>query len=159
MGKGKNMNESTQQPEIKTVGDQLIAGLRYKGKYEQCAEYFPKLCRKTGWLISGKPFSLYYDADYKEDDADVEVCVPIRKEQDIEGINVRMLPGGRCVSLIHIGPYEELKHTYCRMHDYIVENSLAVKGPAREIYLKGPGMIFRGNPQKYRTEIQFMLDE
>jgi effector-binding domain-containing protein len=29
--------------------------------------------------------------------------------------------------------------------------------PCREVYLKGPGMIFRGNPQKYLTEIQMLL--
>ena len=29
--------------------------------------------------------------------------------------------------------------------------------PSREIYLKGPGMIFRGNPKNYLTEIQIMI--
>ena len=31
--------------------------------------------------------------------------------------------------------------------------------PTREVYHKGPGMFFRGNPQKYLTEIQFPLAE
>ena len=26
--------------------------------------------------------------------------------------------------------------------------------PSREVYLKGPGMILRGNPKNYLTEIQ-----
>jgi len=26
--------------------------------------------------------------------------------------------------------------------------------PTREIYIKGPGMIFKGNPRNYLTEIQ-----
>ena len=29
--------------------------------------------------------------------------------------------------------------------------------PSREVYIKGPGMIFRGNPKKYLTEIQIMI--
>ena len=30
--------------------------------------------------------------------------------------------------------------------------------PSREIYIKGPGMIFRGNPKKYLTEIQVPVE-
>jgi effector-binding domain-containing protein len=30
--------------------------------------------------------------------------------------------------------------------------------PSREIYLKGPGMIFKGNPKNYLTEIQIFLE-
>jgi effector-binding domain-containing protein len=29
--------------------------------------------------------------------------------------------------------------------------------PTREIYVKGPGMIFKGNPKNYLTEIQLPL--
>ena len=29
----------------------------------------------------------------------------------------------------------------------------------REIYIKGPEMIFRGNPKKYITEIQFPFED
>ncbi|MBZ0258338.1 hypothetical protein K8I31_19885, partial [bacterium] len=42
---------------------------------------------------------------------------------------------------------------------YIKEKEIKIQCPSREIYLKGPGMIFRGNPKKYLTEIQFMIDD
>ena len=29
--------------------------------------------------------------------------------------------------------------------------------PTREVYLKGPGLIFKGNPNRYLTEIQLPL--
>ena len=29
--------------------------------------------------------------------------------------------------------------------------------PTREVYIKGPGMIFKGNPKKYLTEIQIPI--
>jgi hypothetical protein len=29
--------------------------------------------------------------------------------------------------------------------------------PTREVYLKGPGMIFKGNPKNYLTEIQIQV--
>ena len=31
--------------------------------------------------------------------------------------------------------------------------------PPREVYLKGPSMIFRGNPHKCLTEIQILIEE
>jgi len=30
--------------------------------------------------------------------------------------------------------------------------------PTREVYLKGPGMIFKGNPRNYLTEIQIPFE-
>ncbi len=33
----------------------------------------------------------------------------------------------------------------------------AITLPTREVYLKGPGIIFKGNPKNYLTEIQLPL--
>jgi hypothetical protein len=40
---------------------------------------------------------------------------------------------------------------------YVSENKYQVSLPTREVYLKGPGMIFRGNPKNYLTEIQMLI--
>lgn len=42
---------------------------------------------------------------------------------------------------------------YKAILDYAGEHDLKCLTPSREIYLKGPGMIFKGNPNKYVTEI------
>jgi effector-binding domain-containing protein len=39
----------------------------------------------------------------------------------------------------------------------VKERGYEVTLPTREVYLKGPGMIFRGNPKKYLTEIQLPI--
>ena len=39
------------------------------------------------------------------------------------------------------------------------ENELSLKPPFREVFIKGPGMIFKGNPEKYITEIIFPIEE
>ena len=36
---------------------------------------------------------------------------------------------------------------------------MKINYPIREIYIKGLGMIFRGNPKKYITEIQFPFED
>lgn len=141
-----------------TVDEMLIAGIRYKGKYCECGEKFGALFRKMGGNAAGKPMNLYYDGEYKEEDADIESCIPIKKEKAVEGIDIRPLPGGKCLSLLHKGPYEELGRSYEKLFNYIKEKGYKTALPSREIYLKGPGMFFRGNPKKYITEIQVMLE-
>ncbi len=152
------VNQTEFEVEEKTVDDLLIAGIRFKGKYSDCNKVFPVLFRKLGRFVAGKPFNLYYDCGYKEEDADIETCIPIKEKKEIEGINIRTLPGGKCISLIYQGPYEELSRAYEKISAYIKEKEYQIKTPSREIYIKGPGMIFKGNPKKYLTEIQMMIE-
>ncbi len=141
----------------RTLPPLLVAGVRMKGRYSDCGQGFAALGRRLGRHIAGKPLCLYYDGEYREDDADFEPCMPIRREVAIDGVEVRQLPGGRCLSLVHRGPYEELGRSYARVLRYAKEHSYEVRLPTREVYLKGPGMIFRGNPKKYLTEIQLVV--
>ena len=144
------------QVEEKTVPSLLIAGIRMQGRYDECGAAFARIGRSLGRFVNGKPMMLHYDTEYREDDANFEACMPVRKECAAEGIDVRELPGGRCVSLVHRGPYDELRRSYAKILAYVEEKGLKVDVPSREVYLKGPGMIFRGNPKKYLTEIQMM---
>lgn len=136
----------------------LIAGIRFKGKYSDCGKAFAKIAKTMGRFISGKPFNLYYDSEFKDENADIESCFPVKKSKDIEGISARELPGGKSVSLIHKGPYENLGRSYEKIMSYIKENNYQPKIPSREIYIKGPGMIFKGRPENYLTEIQILID-
>jgi effector-binding domain-containing protein len=144
--------------EEKVVDSILIASIRYKGKYCDCGQAFGKICRKMGRLASGKPFNLYYDAQYKEDNADIESCVAISKPRESEGISIRTLEGGKCLSLIHKGSYDDIGRSYEKIIAYANQKDCKTTVPSREIYIKGPGMLFKGNPKKYLTEIQMMID-
>jgi len=145
-----------EEKEIETI---LIAGYRMKGKYQDVGRGFSLLFKKLGRQTNGKPITLYYDGEFKEEDADFEPCLPIRKGQGDENISVRELKGGKCVALIHKGPYETLTNSYKKIYDYINERGYKPMLPTREVYLKGPGMIFKGNPKNYLTEIQMMIEE
>ena len=143
--------------EEKALPAMLIAGYRMRGKYSECGKGFSKVARAVGRHISGKAFCLYYDAEYKDDDADLETCFPVRKEVQAEGISIRELPPARCLALIHRGPYPQLGRSYERLLRAAEERGCEITLPIREVYVKGPGMIFRGNPRKYLTEIQLPL--
>lgn len=147
------------QVEEKELAPLLIAGVRMKGKYSDCSQGFAQIGKQFGRHICGKPFLLHFDSEYKEHDADFEVCMPIRKGESREGVSVRELPGGRCVALIHKGPYDDLARSYATIREYVNEKHYEIELPTREVYLKGPGMILRGNPKKYLTEIQMLVKE
>ena len=144
--------------EEKEVETLLIAGHRMKGRYGDVGKGFKLLGKALGRNINGKPMTLYYDAEYKEDDADFEACFPVRKGKDAEGVSVRELKGGKCVSLIHAGPYETIGESYKKVFAYINEKGYTPQVPTREVYLKGPGMIFKGNPNNYLTEIIVIIE-
>jgi DNA-binding transcriptional MerR regulator/DNA gyrase inhibitor GyrI len=152
------MQQSTFQVEEKHLPAMLIAAIRIKGKYSESGPAFARIGRKYGRHICGPCFLLHYDHEYREDDADFEACMPIRKGASAEEISVRELPGGACVSLRHRGPWDELGRSYAVILSYIAQRRYAAQTPTREVYLKGPGMIFRGNPKKYLTEIQIVFD-
>jgi len=154
----KKMAESKFEIEEKRVDNLLICGIRIQGKYAECGKAFSTLGRKFGRHIRGQAMLLHYDTEYKEDDADFEACMPIAKGESTEEIDVKVLPGGRCVSLLHQGPFDTLGRSYELLTKYINEKRYQVKCPSREIYIKGPGMIFKGNSQNYVTEIQMMIE-
>ena len=107
--------------------------------------------------ISGKPLCLYYDSEYRPNDANFEACMPIRQAREVDDVSVRQLTPYRCVSLLHKGPYEELGRSYARILEYAKAKEHEIALPTREVYLKGPGMIFKGNLRKYLTEIQLPI--
>jgi DNA-binding transcriptional MerR regulator/effector-binding domain-containing protein len=151
------MDHSPFRLEEKVIDPILVAGIRTTGRYANCGPVFARIGKSDGRHICGKPMMLHYDSEYREDDADFEPCMPVRKCQPVDGISVRQIPGGRCVSLIRKGPYDQLGKSYAQVLDYVRGKGYHVQATTREIYHKGPGMIFRGNPKNYLTEIQFLV--
>lgn len=158
----KAMTQSTYAVEEKVLEPVRIAGVRMKGHYSECGRGFGRIGRSFGRHVCGKPMLLHYDAEYKEADADFEACMPVRPSatgaKAADGITVRDLPGGRCVSLLHRGPYDQLGRAYAEAFRYVKDKGYAVTLPTREVYHKGPGMIFKGNPKNYLTEIQLPVE-
>ncbi len=151
-------NEKTSEIVEKNVPDMRIASIRWKGRYGECGRQMGRLAKSLYRYLTGKPFNMYYDEGFKEEDADIETCYPVREDKEIaapEGIAIRKLPGGKVVSIIHKGPYDQLGRSYEKISAYLKQKNYRVAAPPREIYIKGPGMIFKGNPKKYLTEIQF----
>jgi DNA-binding transcriptional MerR regulator/effector-binding domain-containing protein len=151
------MQNSTFSVEEKDLDTLLIAAVHMKGKYSDCGKGFARIGRSLGRHVSGKCFLLHHDSEFKEDDADFEACMSVRKGKAAEGISIRELAGGRCVALLHRGPYDQMGRSYEKILSYIKSKGYEVSLPTREVYIKGPGMIFKGNPKNYLTEIQMLI--
>ena len=151
-------NDKTSEIVEKNVPDMRIASIRWKGRYGESGRYIGRLAKNLYRYLAGKPFNMYYDEGFKEEDADIETCFPVRDDKEIAApadVTIRMLPGGKVVSIMHKGPYDQLGRSYEIISAYLKHKNYRVSAPPREIYVKGPGMIFKGNPKNYLTEIQF----
>ncbi|HEX3073907.1 MAG TPA: MerR family transcriptional regulator [Ignavibacteriales bacterium] len=153
----QKMKEANYEPEIEQIEDMLIAGIKMTGKYSDVGKAFGKLGKTLKMNIAGKAMNLYYDREYKEEDANYEACFPVSKPVSEGEIESRILKGGKAVTIIHKGPYENLGLSYQKLFEFIAKNNYEVIVPTREVYIKGPGMIFRGNPENYITEIQALV--
>lgn len=138
---------------IKEVLAVKAACIRYKGRYDEMGHYVGELFKVVKGSAAGPVMALYYDEGYMEEGADIEVCVAVKKEVSGKDVVTRLLEGGRFASVMHIGPYDKISDSYKAVMDAMQAQGLEAEVPSREIYLKGPGMLLKGNPEKYETEI------
>lgn len=158
--KPKNMEDISMNYniEVKTIAPITVASVRYKGKYSDVGKYIGKIYKAVKNNGSGPPFCCYYDAEYK-DEADIELCVPTTKLINNPNISAKKLPEIKAICTTHIGSYDKLNLAYKALFDYGNEHDISFMTPSREIYIKGPGMIFKGNENKFVTEIIIPFEE
>jgi hypothetical protein len=60
--------------------------------------------------------------------------------------------------ILHVGPYSEEDADIAALKSFIARNGFAIRGSHEEVYLLGPGMLFKGHPRKYRTLIRYTVE-
>ena len=152
--KPKNMEDTSMnyKIEVKEISPITVAAIRYKGKYSDVGKYIGKIYKAVKNNGAGAPFNCYYDAEYKED-ADIQLCVPTTKLINDSSISAEKLPAIKAICTTHIGNYNDLNLAYKALLDYANKHNIRCLTPSREVYIKGPGMIFKGNENNYVTEI------
>ena len=140
--------------EKKDIQKMLVASIRFTGKYSDLETYVPMLYKKVKNNSNGKHFNCYFDEDCVEN-ADIELCIPIKEYMTSTDIECKVLPEIKALHTIHYGSYDTLYLAYRAVFNYANTHNLRILKPIREIYIKSPGMIFKGNPDNYITEILF----
>ena len=157
---------SLNEPLIKDVPPQRIVGKKGTGSYgETISRLMPRLCSqifseenlKNGLKVTGPFMTLYLDSEYREKDATMECAAPITGRivlSDPE-MEVRTLPGGKVLSLIHTGTYAKLHEAWSRIGAYAEEKEFVFNGPHREVYLNDPNVV---KEEELLTELQIPVD-
>lgn len=147
------------QIEIRDIESVRVAFMKYKGIANEANRFFPNVFKSIQGKSNGAPFFCYYVMNPETKIGEMELCVPTAETPNSNGITVKEMPRTRSVCTTHLGPYETMNRAYEAIARYAQENNLTLQPPFREVYIKGPGMLLKGNPDKYITEILFPLKE
>ena len=70
------------------------------------------------------------------------------KPPEFEQATLETLREGRCVHMLHVGPYDQEEQTLAAMKQLAADNGLTFAGPHHEIYLSDPRRV---PPERLRT--------
>lgn len=145
--------------EVRDIEPIRVAYIRYQGIATKANKVFPKVFQSVRGKTNGAPFFSYLSMNPESRIGEMELCVPTAEIPVGNGIEVKEMPRIKAVCVTHIGSYETLNSAYAEIDRYAAENGLQLMPPFREVFIKGPGMMLKGNPEKYVTEILFPIQE
>lgn len=144
---------------VKEVEPIRVAYIRYHGKADMANSLFPQVFKSVKGKSTGAPFFNFIKMDESSKIGDIELSLPTNEIPNSDSVLVKNIPRTKVVSTIHVGSYESINKAYEAIRKYISTNKIIVTESFREIYIKGPGIIFKGDKNKYITEIQFDIRE
>lgn len=108
----------------------------------------------NGVQPAGPPRTIYHDPEFKDENIDVEIAVPVSGGfAPSARIAARELPAvEEMASCILQGSYDHIHEAYEAIMRWIEANAYEICGPPSELYLRGPEST--QNPAEYVTEIQ-----
>ncbi|MDQ0150266.1 GyrI-like domain-containing protein [Eubacterium multiforme] len=145
--------------EIREIEPMRVAFIRYKGLVTEANKVFPNVFKSIRGKVNGAPFFNYLKMNSKTKFGDIELCVPTDMIPSGNGIEVKETNRVKAICVTHIGPYETMFNAYEIIDAYAAQNKLELMSEFREVFIKGPGMFLKGNPDKYITEIIFPIKE
>ena len=154
------VKKTMSKPNIKETPPQRVLSKRELGTYE---ETIGKLIMDLTKIImspenqnnyvriTGPFMTIYYDEEHQEE-ADIEVTVPItgRIMIDDPKLEVRNMKPMKVASLVYKGPYETIGPEYGKLLAYVDQEGLEITGPMMDVYLNDPNSV---PPEEILTEI------
>lgn len=134
------------------------AGYEMQGAYDQIGKGYARLYKRFGRFAQGKPFAFYAFMEQHDEDARYEAVIQLneRASRDIDG--TKSFPSTKAVKMLYKGPYGFQGPSYMKLFDYCRSRGYQPKAPIIEHFVKGPGMIFKGNPEAYLTECIVLIE-
>ncbi|MBP1042289.1 GyrI-like domain-containing protein [Vagococcus sp. BWB3-3] len=136
-----------------------VAYLPFEGDTRQAPKKIPMVFRAIKGQTNGAPFFNFSQMDPVTKIGKVELCLPTREVSSNPAVQIKKIPATRALSVVHIGSYDTLLKAYQAIEAYALEQQFQLDSHFREVYLKGPGMIWQGKPEDYVTEIIIPIKE
>ena len=107
---------------------------------------FSQLPRESwNWTLLMRVPEFIKDSDLK---AAVSQLKARGKGEGAESVKLQTLKEGKCVQMLHVGPYASEGETISRMVEFAAQQGLACRGKHHEIYLSDPRRV---PPARLRT--------
>ena len=159
---------------VREVEPQLVATYREVAPDDERIQYmFEELeayVAQFNARADKPPMSIYHDPEYREENIDAEVVVPLKSAIPstdlIHVLEMVRIPEVACV--VHTGEYATIYQAYNALLSWIESNGYRMKGPIRELYLSysadGLGfelpptyLVKESNP--FVTELQLEIEK
>ncbi len=154
---------ATQEVAVKKIPAQAVASVRDTiPSFNDLGQLFSEVFAYLGQhriSPAGPPVGIYHDPEFREQDADVEVAVPVAGSvPEGKRVKERELPAvEEMACIVHQGSYEAVGGTYGQLMTWIEANGYRMVGPVREVYLRGPES--GDDASTYVTEIQLPVEK
>lgn len=135
---------------------------------EKFAGHDYKVCHLEGqwWAENGSDFRTYQPREWQwrllirvpefimQNEVNAAIKSVIEKGKPALAAEVKLeeLTEGRCVQMLHVGPYPEEKTSIAKMNALAQGNGVHLRGPHHEIYLSDPNRV---PPQRLRTILRY----
>jgi effector-binding domain-containing protein len=101
--------------------------------------------------ICGPAFALFWYVTSVKEGFEVEVGFPIFQPFVNGDLHSRMLPPLETLSLVHTGPFDELRNTVVKLYEFAGEHAIISDEFRREVYWDAD------NPKGKQIEVQFII--
>lgn len=158
-GHGRSMTGTS--PEIVELAAQEAIAVRGEVAMAELADVFgrafaeaARAAAAAGVEIVGPPFGYYPEAP--TDVVVVEAGFPVSARVEPDGdAHPMVLPGGRAVQALHVGPYDTMEQTYGALRSWMAAHGLHPANAMWESYLSDPEA--EPDPATWRTRIVWPL--
>ncbi len=121
---------------------------------QQVAKKYPDLKCATPEYC----YIVYLDGEYKEKDINIEYCEAVTEMRpNFEDIVFKQVEAVTAVSVMHKGPYSNLRDAYAFALKWIEENGYRISRYAREQYIDG--IWNKEDEADWLTELQFPIEK
>jgi effector-binding domain-containing protein len=136
---------------------QPVASIRTKVKVAEISTQLGIMLPEVGKQLMaagakgmGAPFARYHSIEdgLVDLEAGISVQQPIQEKGRVRNSE---LPGGKCVSFWHVGPYDKLSGARDALLAHLASNKLTLRGGTWDVFWTDPGMV--PDPKKWKTQL------